>query len=265
MPRKAKFTFVLKVDAHLVNTKYGFDLVSNIGVNDKLDENLTTAIDDLPVAKDLENHTYSFLDESKQSHSCLVTMKDLLTGSQLPKTTDIYCFWCKCNFDTTPIGCPVEFVADKVTKIYHSEITKDKYKITENLTTKRKQAIEKLMGNHKSKFEILDNHDRYFIIDGIYCSFNCCMAFIKENQQKDFYRQSEALLYTMYKQTFNKAAVKIECAPHWRLLSKYGGPLTTGEFHKAFNTMQFVDIDDFIIRAPQCRMIGKLYEKKVKF
>ena len=31
MPRKAKFTFVLKVDAHLVNTKYGFDLVSNIG------------------------------------------------------------------------------------------------------------------------------------------------------------------------------------------------------------------------------------------
>ena len=93
MSRRKKATFILKVDPNLVNTKYDFDLVSNLLIaSADSTQNLTTAISDLPTARDSEAHAYSFLDESKQVHTCVATMKDLLSGSQLPKNTDVCCF-----------------------------------------------------------------------------------------------------------------------------------------------------------------------------
>ena len=196
-------------------------------------------------------------------------MNEFLLTSSLCclRSTDVSCFWCKHNcFKSSPIGLSsCVFMADKVTKVYHSEITKDKYEITENLTSTRKKRIEKLMENHKSKFSVLDNHSRYFIVDGVYCSFNCCKAFIMSVQREDFYKHSQNLLNIMYRQVFDQATTNIEIAPDWRLLNIFGGPLTIQEFRKSFNNMRFNDIDDYIIRAPNSRMIGKLYEKKVKF
>jgi len=266
MSRRKKATFILKVDANLVNTKYDFDLVSNLLVaTDDSTQNLTTAISDLPTARDSEAHAYSFLDESKQLHTCVATMKDLLSGSQLPKHTDVCCFWCKFSMATSPIGCPVSYLSNKVTKTYHSEITKDKYQITDNLTKKRKARLKTIVAKHKSLFTILDNHSHHFVVDGLFCSFNCCMAFVKDNRGDEFYNLSESLLYTMYKDIFNTPIEKINPAPDWRLLTKFGGPLTITEFRKSFNSIQYNDIDDYIIRSLPTRMIGKLYEKKVKF
>ena len=69
----------------------------------------------------------------------------------------------------------------------------------------------------------------------------------------------------MYKDIFNSNSVSIKPAPHWRLLDKFGGPLNIQDFRNSFNTIQYNDIDDYIMRARPSRMIGKLYEKKVKF
>jgi len=91
------------------------------------------------------------------------------------------------------------------------------------------------------------------------------MAFVKDNRGNEFYNLSESLLYTMYKDIFNTTIEKINPAPDWRLLTKFGGPLTITEFRKSFNSIQYNDIDDYIIRSLPTRMIGKLYEKKVKF
>ena len=266
--RKKKPTFILKIDSNLVHTKYDFDLISNISSNvgEKNDStNMTTLIDELPSNKDSDANAYCFLDESKQTHSCIVTMNDLLTSTMLPSSTNVSCFWCKHCFDSSPIGCPVMYLSNKVTKVYHSEITKDEYRITDNITKKRKEMLNHLMGKHNSQFTILDNHSNYFVVDGIFCSFNCCLAFIKESRDRDFYKLSESLLYTMYKDIFNAKSVNIKPAPHWRLLDKFGGPLSIQDFRKSFNTIQYNDIDDYIMRAPPSRMIGKLYEKKVKF
>ena len=69
----------------------------------------------------------------------------------------------------------------------------------------------------------------------------------------------------MYKDIFETKHAKIKPAPHWRLLEKFGGPLSIENFRNSFNSIQYNDIDDYIIRAPPSRMVGKLYEKKVRF
>jgi len=268
MKRRKKPTFILKIDPNLVHAKYDFDLISNISSNvgEKNDTgNMTTLIDELPSSKDVDTNAYCFLDESKQTHSCVVTMNELLTSTMLPKSTEVSCFWCKHCFDSSPIGCPVAYLSNKVTKAYHSEITKDGYRITDNITKKRKEMLNNLMEKHNSQFTILDNHSNYFVVDGIYCSFNCCLAFVKSSRDRDFYKLSESLLYTMDKDIFDVTSANIKPAPDWRLLDKFGGPLNIHEFRKSFNTVQYNDIDDYIMRAPPSRMIGKLYEKKVRF
>ena len=267
MARRKKPTFILKIDPNLVHTKYDFDLISNISSNveETADSTNMTLIDELPSSRDVDTNTYCFLDESKQTHSCVVTMNDLLTSTMLPKYTDMSCFWCKHCFTSSPIGCPVAYLSNKVTKVYHSEITKDEYRITDNITKKRKAILNNLMEKHNSQFAILDNHSNYFVVDGIFCSFNCCLAFIKSSRDKDFYKLSESLLYTMYKDIFNNDQIKIQPAPDWRLLNTFGGPLSIQAFRNSFNSVQYIDIDDYIKRAPPSRMIGKLYEKKVRF
>jgi len=87
MPRTAKLTFILKVSPEVVNTKYGFDVISNLD-NEDITVNLKTAISDLPSTRDQDSCSFSYLDESKNKHICLLTMKDLITGSQLPEKTE---------------------------------------------------------------------------------------------------------------------------------------------------------------------------------
>ena len=126
MQRTRKPTFILKVDSNFVDVKYEFNLISNIN-QDIENLSMKTSITDLSAEPDVETQVYTFLDESKQSHACCITMSDLLSSENLPKTTNIKCFWCKNCFNTSPIGCPVAYLANKVTKSYHSEITKDEY------------------------------------------------------------------------------------------------------------------------------------------
>ena len=50
----------------------------------------------------------------------------------------------------------------------------------------------------------------------LYCSFNCCLAFVKSSRDHDFYKLSESLLYTMYKDIFDVTSANIKPAPDWR-------------------------------------------------
>jgi len=271
MPKK--HTFILaKIKCDEVDIKYGFNLISNIGAAPGESSQETTLIADLPKTKDSDTCAYSFLDESKRPHSCVVTMQDLITNERLPQETTVKCFWCRSSFSGTPIGCPVSFVPGKVTKTYHSEITKDKYSITDSVTKYRKNLIPKLMEKHQSKFEISENHNEFFLIDGIFCSFNCCMAHINFNRNVDTYRTSRTLLYNLYRRIFSEIEPlkdleihKILPAPHWRLLEEYGGHLNIKEFREGFRTVEYVDIDDYVYRMPQCRIIGHVFERKIRF
>lgn len=264
--KRRRPSFILKVDPEAVEVKFGFDIVSNLGAV-PMDNNDTTNLTDLPGTHPVEIKTLSFMDESKQTHKCHVTMFDYLSKDSIPLDAAIKCFWCRNSFETYPIGCPISYIPSKITKRYHSEITKDKYSITDNVTEHRRNILSSIVGVQDSKFEISDDHGEYFLIDGVFCSFNCCIAFIKDRKRNaSLYADSEDLLYSLYHKTVGKRAACITPAPHWRLLKEYGGHMTIEEFRAVLGRAEYVDHDDFKYNAPiSTRIIGNMFEKKVRF
>lgn len=267
MPRRSKHTFILKgVDTAAADIKFGFNLVSNIGVETGVsDAQDVTQIVDLPSSKENAVRSYSYLDESNQQHVCTVTMRHLKDLDTLPEKTNICCFWCRYKFKTAPIGCPVKYVPGRSTKSYYSEITKDTYQITDNMPSKRKAILQSLIDGQDSEFVVSDDHDEFFVVDGIFCSFNCALAFVNSVPKNPTYTDSRHLLYALYSKTFRCKAVEIIPAPHWRLLESYGGILSIEEFRKSFESAEFYDLDDFVYETPKAHMIGRLFEKRLKF
>ena len=266
--RKIKYTFILKdIDPEQIDNTYGINLSSNL---DFIEENLltipknTTKIDNL---NSNETKIFSYFDESKKEHRCMITMMDNL-GKQLPEKTNICCFWCRNQFSSIPIGCPISFVPSQLIKDYYSEITKDRYVIRENITKRKREEIdsiiEKINNNDKNRKISIDIKE-YFITDGIFCSFNCCQSFIKDNKINPMYYNSLNLLFTLYKFCFG-SNIEIISAPHWRLLKGYGGQLSIEEFRDNFYKIQYHDLDNHLVHSiPQCRTIGNIYEQKIKF
>ena len=247
--KKKKFTFLIKnIDVETVDRKYGIEIQSNLQIN-KNSKNITK-IDKLVL--DSNKSYFSYLDESKKTNRCAITMFNYV-GKPLPKKTNICCYWCRNRFSSIPIGCPIKYVPDEIVKKYYSEITKDNYVIRQNI-------------QHKNN-EINKNYDfinkNYFLTDGIFCSFNCCLSFIINNQNNPNYVNSKFLLYQILNQTFQTNKIKIEKAPHWRLLKDYGGHLSIEEFRESFYKIEYNDLNQYISFFPNNISIGLLYEQKI--
>ena len=119
-----------------------------------------------------------------------------------------------------------------------------------------------LINNDKETVKI--NNDNYYLTDGIFCSFNCCLAFIKNNLHNNIYNYSEIFLNQIYQNLFDNTK-KIIPAPSWRLLSKFGGHLCINDFRTNFNKIEYIETDDYISKIPICKPVGFIFEKKVKF
>lgn len=70
-----------------------------------------------------------------------------------------------------------------------------------------------------------------FECDGIFCSFNCIVAYLQEHNQYR-YKDSNVLLLMMYRHIFKKHRdiTKIVPSPSWKLLKEYGGHLSIDEY-----------------------------------
>lgn len=210
--------------------------------------------------KQKETNTFSYLDESKKEHECVLTMVSNENQCYLPDKTCIHCFWCRHPFDSKPLGCPIQYVPHRIVKDYYSEITKDNYVLRESITE------DQLKGN-KSHFENynMKKIDRdYYITDGIFCSFNCCLAFIQDNHHDPLYRYSENLLSHIHVRTFGEHAQPIIPAPSWRILNTYGGSIPIEDYRKNFYKINYKDIYNIIYPSTKFKMVGFLYEKQVK-
>jgi len=175
----------------------------------------TTRLSDLRSNKNTE--MISFLDESKTTHMCQVSMIDYRSQENI-SSVRYHCFWCRSPFGTKGIGCPVKYVASQALKRHKSEITKDTYTIKENITAQRKHEV------NDDRIEI--QAAEYYETDGIFCSFNCCQAWINDNKHCRLYDDSQYLLIRMYNGIMGTKLAAIMPAPHWRLLSEFGGYLT---------------------------------------
>jgi hypothetical protein len=109
----------------------------------------------------------------------------------------------------------------------------------------------------------IDYKNNIYITDGIYCSFNCCLSFIYDNESNNLYEKSNKLLINIYKLCFGNT--KIEPAPSWRLLKKFGGEYTIEEFRNLFYKIEYIDNDNYITKNPVCHPIGWIYEERIKF
>ena len=255
-----KYIFILKnVKTEKVDQRFGISIVSNITIDEKVPQN-TTKISDLCVNRNTPE-IISFIDESKKPHKCTISMIDFNTEKEFPYS-DIYdCFWCRNPIPETvlAIGCPVKYISTQAVKTYYSEISKDKYVIRENITIKRQKSIEDSKNNQLSIIK-----KNYYLTDGIFCSFNCCMAYIEDNKCNSIYDRSEMLLLKMYHDIYPTKVVCIDKAPHWRKLKQCGGELVINEFRDSFNKIEYQN-HGFCSETPQFKSLGILFEEKLKF
>lgn len=158
--------------------------------------------------------------ESKRTENTKtwVLMSDFVNGVILPIRTDKPCFWCREPFSESPIGIPMRFHKDRKSGVY-AERMKTHFK-QYNLPT--------------------DYGNEYFETDGIFCSFGCCKAFVLDALPREFakYRKSLGLL-TLLHEKLTGSLEKIEPAPSWRLLKKWGGKLTIEEFRANYGLKRY--------------------------
>jgi len=252
--KSSKYVFTLKnVNTEKVDNMYGIALISNISSTDIPEDNITR-LSELN-SDNCVSETISFLDETKKAHQCIVSMIDFSSSTETLLLRH-NCYWCRHPFNTRSIGCPINYISSKAVKSYYSQISKDMYSIKEDITISRRKSIDDP--------RISVNIKEYYETDGIFCSFNCCKAFINDNKHKKMYNQSLTLLMRMYNEMFGVTIHVIDSAPHWRVLKEYGGNLSIIEFRNSFSKADYEE-HGIIINTPSYRSIGFLYEEKIKF
>ena len=246
MPKKYIFS-LCNINIKKLEETYGF----SYSYTEEIIPNNSTKIDQVDFDKKLPD-SISFLDESKKLSSCMVSKINF-------EEKKYCCFWCRNPIpdDVYPIGCPIKYIPDKIIKSYQSEINKEKYTISEFVTDSRIEEIKE-KNEHNYKIERRGVYES----DGVFCSCNCILAFLKEpeNRKNPLYRYSYILLNEIYQKLFNKDLKTLIPAGHWRLLNEYGGNQDIKTFRQNFNHIEYINKGN-ISFIPLC----KLYEDKIKF
>jgi hypothetical protein len=255
MPKHGKFSFTLNnIDTVNIETVYNLNINSfnKEEQNFVENENKTTKLSDLN--KDT-NFFMSFLDETKNSHNCNISMIDI-NNININNANTIYsCYWCKNTFDNYSLGCPIRYVPRQCVKTYYSNISKDFYKIKEDITESKYNSLKK-----DCEYSLKDS---YYETDGIFCSFNCCKSYINDNKHQKIYNLSSCLLNKMYKDITGEYCKNIVEAPHWRTLKEYGGHLDIDDFRNGFNKITYTPHGS--IKNLNIKPVVNLYEEKILF
>jgi hypothetical protein len=227
MGRKKIYTFKLSgIDRQKVHETY----IRKSLITEKEDDlENTTKLSEL--VANCKKDIVSFLDESKNEHTCKVSMIDFSSKKNV-NLLRYHCFWCKNPFNSKPIGCPLKYVPGQLTKKYFSHISKEYYTITENVTKNNRKELE-------NNGEFLCSTEEYYQTDGVFCSFNCCQSFIHDNKHKRIYDNSSLLLLKMYNEIMRENQKEITPAPHWRTLEHYGGHLNIMKFREGFGRVEY--------------------------
>lgn len=154
----------------------------------------------------------------------IVTMVDSMTEQKITKHSFTCCFWCRHEFIGIAIGCPINYIHSRVHIGHVSKTTGDTYTNSHSLCENEV--------NNVPKTQTIESRG-YYETDGIFCSFECCMAFILDKKDSIEYTRSENLIARMYIDFYGHYR-RIYPAPSWRLLRNYGGHLTIEDFRGEF-------------------------------
>ena len=163
----------------------------------------------------------------------------------------------------------MSYVPNRIHKKYQSEITNDTYILRENMDSGDKNvqcilepSLQALSNSVLKKTKIVVQPRDYYISDGTFCSFNCALAFIRDQKSNPIYCDSETLLTKIYHDTFGMDAVRLQSSPSWRLLRNYGGHLTIEDFRRNLFKIDYKAIGNLVL--PSFRPIGFLFERQVR-
>ena len=254
--KKSKYSFTLKaMNIARVNGTYGIEIPGEEVVMDEKPSTNTTRLTELNTDKGTPE-VISFLDESKRLHTCHVSMIDFFSRMDV-NLLRYHCFWCRHPFDTRPIGCPIRYVSSQAEKKYHSHISRDTYTIKENVTAKRRQGLDE---SNQLSLKI----GEYYETDGVFCSFNCCQAWINDNKHNRMYDISAVLLMKMYNAMMGTKMIVIAPSPHWRTLEQYGGHLNIMKYREGFKKVDY-KCHGHTRKIPKFLPLGTLYEEHIRF
>jgi len=165
-----------------------------------------------------------------------VSMINHLSKQDIQSYQNMKCVRCHNKSDELPIGCPIKYHFDK-------EIVEVPSFFSDNVTP------------------TIHNKDKgWYEIDGIFCSVNCCRAFILDNKHNTLYSDSQTLLYKLYQDIYGTSTHEIVPAPSWRLLMEYGGHLSIQEFRDESSSMEY-KFNDYL-HIPYYQSVGYIYDKK---
>jgi hypothetical protein len=219
--KKKQHTFKLSgVRPDEIDRQYNFKPVNNGSLSETFIPCQSTKITELQNFK----HNITYVDELKNVHNAKVST---VYENQ---NRELSCFWDRHPFQGEPIYCPVEKVHRPLIKHYVSSINGKSYKIQDSM-----QKPE---------------YSEYYV-DGVFCSIECCLAFIQDNKHDPIYQNSEYYLRELFHLTEQKIA------PSWRLLSDYGGNMSIEEFRKSF--VNTIYIPDGIVYNPICFLFKETY------
>jgi hypothetical protein len=255
MSKKGKSFKVIVEDPYEVERKFGINQVNPEHAKTKL----------LDLFDNKKSHI-TLVNSTKKSSDCEISVVDFKTKEVRKKNTLYHCFWCKHEIETDLIiGCPIKYMHNQLIKNIKNDVNAEIYSIRENTYETTDSSVKALnTKNINCEFE----RKNYYVVDGAFCSFECTLAFIRDNSKNDFYANSEMLLYKMYLDiheefdiTINQVPDLISCAPHWRLLKIFGGNLSIESFRSSFNHKFFTTHDYLkVIQAPNLL----LYEQQIR-
>jgi hypothetical protein len=232
------YTFVLKnINQSLIDNEFGLYKEKKISNINSLFEPVNETV--------ISNHTRTKI-------KCVISHIDL-------NKHGYNCFWCRYSIpnDVYPVSCPVRYLNGSLIKTYISADNKQTFFMSENIS---KNDLDVLSEETLPKKMGIDN-DPYYVTEGVFCSFNCCVAYINDNKHNPVYDNSYKLLLKMYKTIMGKEVDVIKPAHNWRILTSYGGTQTIAEFRDTLSKIEFVAQDYTLLYKP----IMFLYEKKFSF
>lgn len=228
--QKKNLTFTLK----LVSTLS--EIHNTYGING--------AVNSTRITEEPEPNTVMFQDEFRKVHRCCVS------SINFSNTRKYNCFWDRHAFSTTPFGCPIAFKPMTITRTYNSEISKEKFRVNESVS-----SCQDIPGD--LDFTTNETHS-YYETDGIFCSLNCALSFAIENRHNPLYNKSIPLIHRIYTDFFQES---ITPAPSWRVLVEYGGTIDIDKFRENFSHVEY----DFKgLNRPCFKPIGYLFEERIK-
>lgn len=245
----------LKIDPAAVESKYHLFDHDPITGSFKSDDSTkkVSAVDDLIT---ITRKPISFYDASRRQHNIKVNMIDNINKKALPLSTKVPCFHDHHTFRTSPLGCPVEFVADQLIHKYKTELNKTVVEVKKNII-----ADDRDLDDRNSDDIVYNN---FYYTYGMFCSFNCMLKFARKNKDDPRFRNSIPLINSMYYDLYGHHD-KLSEASDFDTITTYDGFQTIEEFRKSFSTVDYVNTRNFYKTIPIMVPVGTMYQAVLKF